>query len=321
VRAVVLTGAGGNEVIRIEERPDPSPGPDEVVLSVRYASINPADLAQVAGNYPAPVGSPPDIPGIEVSGTVVARGAAARRFEEGARAFGLVGGGGFADHVVVNERHLAPVPDRLDEQGAAAVPEAFITAHDAIVSQAGLRLGDTFLVNGANGGVGTAAIQIAVAAGARVFANARTTSLHPKLAELGAEPVTPDDYVERVKAAGGADVVLELVGAQNLEGSFDALRLKGRVVIVGTGAGGDAPIQLRWLMGKRARMMGTVLRARPLEEKANAVQAFAHEVVPLLADGRAKPIVDSVYPVERVGDALDHMREAGKLGCVLLDFS
>jgi NADPH2:quinone reductase len=320
MRAVVFTGPGGREVIRLEERPDPSPGSDEVVVAVRYAGLNPADLAQLAGNYPAPPGSPSDIPGLEVAGTVVDRGLAARRFEEGARVFGLVGGGGFADRVVVNERHLASVPDSLDDAGAASVPESFITAHDAVMTQAGLRLGETLLVNGANGGVGTAAVQIGRAAGARVFANARSEDLHGRLAELGAEPVTPDTFVERVKAAGGADVVLELVGAPNLAGSFDALALKGRYVIVGTGGGGEAELMLRWLMGKRARMMGTVLRARPLEEKAAAVQAFAHEVVPLLADGRAKPVVDKIFPAEQVADALDHMQERGKFGNVLIEF-
>jgi NADPH:quinone reductase-like Zn-dependent oxidoreductase len=320
MRAVVFTGAGGSEVIRLEDRPDPTPGSDEVVLAVRYAGLNPADLAQLAGNYPAPPGSPPDIPGIEVAGTVVARGANARRFEEGARVFGLVGGGGFADRVVVNERHLAPVPDNVDDAGAAAVPESFITAHDAVMTQAGLRLGETLLVNGANGGVGTAAVQLASAAGARVFANARARDLHPRLAELGAEAVTPDNFVERAKAAGGADVVLELVGAPNIEGSFDALKVKGRYVIVGTGAGGEVELQLRWLMGKRARLMGTVLRARPLEEKAAAVQAFAHEVVPLLASGRVKPLVDRIFPADQASDALDYMRGAGKFGNVLIEF-
>jgi len=320
VRAVVFTGAGGREVIRLEDRPDPTPGSDEVLLAVRFAGLNPADLAQLAGNYPAPPGSPPDIPGIEVAGTVVARGAAARRFAEGERVFGLVGGGGFADRVVVNERHLSPVPGNLDDAGAAAVPEAFITAHDAVMTQAGLRLGETLLVNGANGGVGTAAVQIARAAGARVFANARAVETHARLAELGAETVGPEDFVEHVRAAGGADVVLELVGAPNLAGSFEALALKGRYVIVGTGAGGEATLALRWLMGKRARMLGTVLRARPLEEKAAAVQAFAHEVVPLLADGRAKPLVDRIFPAEQAADALDYMQEPGKFGNVLIEF-
>jgi NADPH:quinone reductase-like Zn-dependent oxidoreductase len=301
-----------------EERPDPVPGSEEVLVAAAFAGINGADLAQRAGAYPAPPGAPADVPGLEVSGVVTAKGAAVRGFEEGDRVFGLVGGGGLADRVVVHERHVTRVPDRLSDEEAAAVPEVFITAHDAIVSQAGLGLGDVLLVTGANGGVGTAAVQIGVAAGARVFASAR--SQHDRLRDLGAEPVDPGEVVERVRAAGGADVVLELVGAANLDGNLDALAPLGRIVIVGTGAGADTEISLRKVMGKRARIMGTVLRARPLEQKAAAVQAFAHEVVPHLADGGMRAIVDRVFPAEQAPDAFDHMAGSGKFGKVLLAF-
>lgn len=320
MNAVVFTGAGGPEVMRLEERPDPVPGTDEVLVAAAYAGINAADLAQRAGHYPAPPGAPQDVPGLEVAGTVIARGEGVRQWQVGDRVFGLVAGGGLADRVVVHERHVAAVPDRLDEQDAAAVPEVFITAHDAIVGQAGLGLGDVLLVNGANGGVGTAGVQIGVCAGARVLASARSEEARHRLAELGAEPVSPEDFAERARAAGGADVVLELVGAPNLARDFEALATKGRIVIVGTGAGADAELSLRALMGKRARLLGTVLRARPLEEKAAAVQAFAHEVVPLLADGRASAIVDRVFPAEEAADAFDYMQQPGKFGKVLLAF-
>jgi len=318
VRAIVYTGTGGPEVMRLEERPDPVPGTGELLVAARFAGVNTADLAQRAGNYPPPPGAPQDVPGLEVAGVVAATGPGVRDFAEGDRVFGLVGGGGLADRVVVHERHVARVPDRLGDEEAAAVPEAFITAHDAIVTQAGLELGDVLLVTGANGGVGSAGVQIGVVAGARVLASAR--SAHDGLAELGAEPVAPAGAVERAQALGGADVVLELVGAPNLDGDLDALAQTGRIVIVGTTAGTDANLSLRKLMGKRARILGTVLRARPLEQKAQAVQAFAHEIVPHLADGRMRAIVDRVFPVAEAAEAFEHMAASGKFGKVLLAF-
>jgi NADPH2:quinone reductase len=320
MRAVVFTGAGGNEVVRLDERPDPEPTGDEVLLAVRFAGLNPADLAQRAGRYPAPPGSPPDIPGIEAAGTVLACGGTSRRFAPGARVFGIVGGGGLADRVIVHERHLAPVPAELDELAAAAVPEVFVTAHDAVCTQAGLRPGELLVVNGGNGGVGTAAVQIGAVAGARVLATVRSPDLRDRVAALGADVIGPEDLVARARAAGGADVVLELVGAGNLDPDLAALADKGRIVVVGTGAGAEAALDLRKLMGRRARLIGTVLRARPLEEKAFAVQAFAREIVPHLATGRIAPLVDRVFPAPEAARAFDRLQEPGKLGKVLLDF-
>ena len=309
--AVTYTGAGGPEVVSVTERPDPEPGSHDVVIRATHAGLNPADLAQRAGRYPAPAGSPQDIPGLEVSGTVIACGAAVTAWKEGDRVFGVVGGGGLSDTVVAHERHLARIPDSLGDRDAAAVPEAFITAHDAVFTRAGLLMGETLLVNGATGGVGTAAVQLGAAVGARVLANAR--SHHDALADLGAVPTALAD-------ASGVDVVLELVGAQNLAGSLDALAPLGRVIVVGTGAGAETEISLRVVMGKRASVMGTVLRARPLEQKAAAVQAFAHQVVPLLASGRVRPLIDRVFPAAEAVAALDHLAAPGKLGKVLLEF-
>ena len=309
--AVTYTGAGGPEVVTVGERPDPVPGDHEVLIRATHAGLNPADLAQRAGHYPAPAGSPQDIPGLEVSGRVVACGAAVTAWREGDRVFGVVGGGGLADTVVAHERHLARVPDALSDRDAAAVPEAFITAHDAVFTRSGLRMGETLLVNGATGGVGTAGVQMGVAVGARVLANAR--SHRDALVELGAEPTALDD-------AAGVDVVLELVGAQNLAGSLDALAPLGRIIVVGTGAGAETDISLRAVMGKRATVMGTVLRARPLEQKAAAVQAFAHSVVPLLTLGAVRPIVDRVFPATEAPAAFDRLAGRGKFGKVLLAF-
>lgn len=316
MRAIVLHG----EQLRLEQRPDPAPGSREVLVATPFAALNPADLAQRAGRYPAPPGAPQDVPGMEVCGRVVACGDAVLGWKVGDRVFGLVGGGGLADRVAVHERHVVAVPERMEDEEAAAVPEAFLTAHDAIVTQAGLRSGEILLVNGASGGVGTAAVQIGLLVGARVFASVRADEARSRLADFGAEVVSPADAHERVRAAGGADVVLELVGAPNLEADLEALALKGRLVIVGTGAGADAQLSLRTLMARRARIFGTVLRARPLEEKAAAVQAFGRELVPALEDGRLVGLVDRVFAAEDVEEAFAYMAQPGKLGKVLLRF-
>jgi len=310
--AVTFHGAGGPEVMAVDERPDPVPQSSEVLVRATHAALNPADVAQRAGNYPAPPGSPADIPGLEVAGTVIACGEAVTAWRAGDRVFGLVGGGGLSDTVAVHERHVARIPDDLTDREAAAVPEAFITAHDAVFTRAGLALGETLLVNGASGGVGTAAVQLGVAAGARVLANTR--SHREALTDMGAEPCV-------LSEARGVDVVLELVGAANLAGSLEALALRGRIIVVGTGAGADAELSLRALMGRRASVMGTVLRARSMEEKAAAVQAFARAVVPHMPAGRVRPVIDRVFPVAEAAAAFEHLSAPGKLGKVLLEMS
>ena len=315
MHAIVFTGAGGREVMGLEERPDPVPGSNEVVVAASHAGLNPADLIQRAGHYPAPPGAVADVPGLEVGGTVVATGDAVLGWQVGDRVFGIVGGGGLADRVAVHERHVARVPDRISDEQAAAVPEAFITAHDAMFSRAGLVAGETLLVNGASGGVGTAAVQLGLAAGARVLANARDEPARERLAAMGADPVALADV------DGEADVVLELVGAPNLPGDLLALATKGRIIVVGTGAGVEFDMSLRALMGKRASLMGTVLRARPMEEKGAAVQAFARGVVPLLAEGRIAPPIDRVFAAADAADAFDHLAARGKFGKVLLQFA
>jgi putative PIG3 family NAD(P)H quinone oxidoreductase len=324
MRAVVFTGAGGNEVIDVQERPDPVPGPGEVLVRVQFAGINPADALQRAGAYPPPPGAPADVPGLEVAGTVAAGGEGAEAWKPGDRVFGLVGGGGLADAVVVHETNVTRVPDVLDEQQAAAVPEVFITAHDAIVTQCGLAQGETLLVHGAAGGVGSAACQIGVEVGARVLAVVRSDAAADAVASLGAEVVRDETFVDEVseKTSGnGVDVVLELVGAPHFPGNLDVLAHRGRIVVVGVGSGQLAEIPLLRLMQKRASMRGTVLRPRPVEEKAQAVAAFARDVVPGLSAGRILAIVDSVYPVEQAAAAFERLEGRGKFGKVLLDFS
>jgi putative PIG3 family NAD(P)H quinone oxidoreductase len=324
VRAVVFTGSGGNEVVQIEQRPDPVPGTQDVLVRTRFAGLNPADLIQRAGFYPAPPGSPQDVPGLEVAGVVEACGAGVTGWTEGDRVFGLVGGGGLADRVVVHERCVARIPERLDEAAAAGVPEAFITAHDAVAVQAGLRPGETLLVHGASGGVGSAAVQIGVGLGARVLAVVRSAAGAFLVQDLGAESLDDEGFaqtaLERTDGRG-VDVILELVGAPHFPGNLLALAQKGRIMVVGIGAGQEISLPLRVLMQKRGVVRGTQLRARPLEEKALAVRAFEREVVPALASGAMRPIIDSVFPVLDVRAAFDRLAGRGKVGKVLVEFA
>ena len=320
MKAVVFAGAGGNEVVSLAQRPDPLPVGHDVLVVARYAGINWADIAQRQGFYPPPPGSPPDVPGLEVAGTVQAVGEHVQDWRPGDRVFGIVGGGGLADRVIAHERHLVAVPEGLSEQAAAAVPEAYITAHDAVFTRAGLAAGEVLLVTGANGAVGTAGVQLAAAAGARSVACIRSEAAGRALAGDGAVVVTPENARQRLAELGGADVVLELVGAPYLALDLDVAALKGRIVVVGTPAGADSGISLRQLMTKRLSIHGTMLRARRVEEKAAAVQAFGRSVVPLLAAGKVVPRIDRVFPAAEAAAAFDYLAKPGKSGKVLLDF-
>lgn len=317
----MFTGAGGNEVVTVVERPDPVPGAGELLVAPRFAGLNPADSLQRAGRYPAPPGAPPDIPGLEVGGEVVACGEGVSAFGPGDRVFGIVGGGGLADRVVVHETNVVRVPHSLDDRGAAAVPEVFITAHDAVVTQCGLAADETLLVHAGAGGVGTAAIQIGLDVGARVLATVRSERSADAVAGLGAEPLADEGFASAVREAtggAGADVILELVGAPHFPGNVEALAHRGRIVVVGVGAGVEAGVSLIALMGKRASIRGTVLRTRPLEEKGAAVRAFERDVGPGLAAGRIRPVIDSVFALDEVAAAFGRLDGSGKVGKVLL---
>jgi NADPH:quinone reductase len=318
VRCVVYRGVGGREMVEIGERPDPEPGRFEVVIAPPFAGVNPADVLQREGKHPPPPGWPADVPGLEVAGPVVAVGAGVTAFAVGERAFGLVGGGGMAERVLASERELVRVPDALDARTAAAAPQAFLTAFDAI-EQAGLAAGDVLLVNGGNGGVGTAAVQIAAARGATVVASVRSEELRSRVAELGAEALGAEEAFARVRELGGADVILELVGAVHMAGDVEALGRGGRLVVVAGKPGDEATVVLRDLMSRRAHIIGTTLRSRPPDEKAALVQGFGRRVVPLFESGQATALVDQVFPLAEAADALDHVRAPGKLGKVLLE--
>jgi putative PIG3 family NAD(P)H quinone oxidoreductase len=300
--------------VLVEEHPDPEPGKGEVLVRVRAAGINGGDLHQRAGLYPAPPGWPPDIPGMELAGEVVGRGPAAVRFEEGERVCSLVGGGGQAELAVVHERVAMPVPGRLDWPEAGGFAEVFTTAHDALFAQAGLGAGERLLVHGGAGGVGTAAIQLGHAAGASVTATVRRPELRDAVSALGAEVVDPDDFTD----AGPFDVVLELIGAPNLEGNLQALAIGGRMAVIGVGGGAKAELNLLALMGKRLRLMGSTLRARPLEEKAATARAVERHVLPLVAAGAVGVPVSETFPLDEVAAAYERFEAGGKLGKIVV---
>jgi putative PIG3 family NAD(P)H quinone oxidoreductase len=300
--------------VLVEEHADPVPGAGEVLVRVRAAGINGADMMQRRGLYPAPPGSPQDIPGLELAGEVAALGPGATRFAEGDRVMAIVGGGGQAELAVVHERQLMPVPAALDWSQAGGLPETFTTAHDAVFTQAGLRPGERLLVHGGAGGVGTAAIQLGRAAGAQVTATVRSESSRGEVAALGAAAIAPEGFAEH----GPFDVILELVGAPNLSENLTALAAGGRICVIGVAAGAKAELNLLALMGKRARIHGSTLRARPLEEKALAARALEREVLPLFAAGALRVAVAHAYPLAEAAAAYDRFAEGGKLGKIVL---
>ena len=299
----------------VEERPDPEPGRNELLVRVRGAGVNGADMLQRRGLYPAPPGSPQDIPGLELAGEVAALGPGATRFAEGDRVMAVVGGGGQAELALVHERAAMPVPAGLDWPRAGGVPEVFATAHDAIFRQAGLRPGEGLLVHGAAGGVGTAAVQLGRAAGARVTATCRREELRPEVERLGARVISPEGFAEH----GPYDVILELVGAGNLAENLQSLATGGRIAVIGVGgSGASAEINLGTLMQKRARIHGSTLRARPLEEKAVVARRLEKEVLPLFEAGALTVPVAATFPLDDVEAAYERFAAGGKLGKIVL---
>ncbi|UDY34126.1 alcohol dehydrogenase catalytic domain-containing protein [Dermatobacter hominis] len=297
-----------------KERPDPEPGAGEVLVAVRSAGLNAADLLQLAGFYPAPPGSPPDVPGMEFAGEVVALGPGATRYRVGDRVMAVVGGGAQAELAVVHERCAIRVPDALDPVAAGGFPEAFTTAHDAVFTQAQLGVGESLCVHGAAGGVGVAAVQLGVAAGARVVGTVRNPALRDRVAELGATAVETEGFGQH----GPFDVVLELIGGPNLREDISSLAIGGRIAIIGVGGGPKAEISLLDLMAVRGRIHGSTLRARPLEQKAAAAAAVDRHVLPLVDRGLATVPVEATFPMAEAAAAYEHFRAGGKFGKVVL---
>jgi NADPH:quinone reductase-like Zn-dependent oxidoreductase len=291
------------------------PQAGELLVRVRAAGLNGADMMQLKGFYPAPPGSPPDIPGLELAGEVIATGDGVRRFEVGDRAMAIVGGGGQGELAIVHERAAMPIPDELDWTAAGGVPEVFCTAHDALFTQAGLTVGERLLVHGAAGGVGMAAVQLGTMAGARVTATVRSERCREQIAALGVNALAPEEFAE----AGPFDVILELVGAPNFPANFEALAPLGRIVVVGIGAGAQTDLDLRALMYKRARLFGTVMRARSLEEKAVMTRAVERAVLPGFASGDLSVFVTETFPLDDVAAAYERFQAGGKLGKIVLE--
>jgi len=310
VRAVTIR----EQEVVIEEHPDPVPGAGEVLVRVRAAGLNGADMMQRRGLYPAPPGSPQDIPGLELAGEVAALGAGAERFAVGERVMAIVGGGGQAELATVHERQLMPVPAALDWPAAGGLPEVFTTAHDAVFTQAQLRSGERLLVHGGAGGVGTAAIQLARAVGASVSATVRREELREQVAALGADALAPEGFAE----LGPFDVILELVGAPNLPENMQALAIGGRIVVIGVSAGVKGELNLLALMGKRARIHGSTLRARPLEEKALTARGLEREVLPLFDSGALHVPIVETYQMSDAAAAYERFAAGGKLGKIVL---
>ena len=296
------------------ELPDPVAGSGEVLVRVRAAGLNGADVLQRAGLYPAPPGSSPDVPGLELAGEVVRLGEGATRFGVGERVMGIVGGGGQAELAVVHERQLMAVPDALDWAAAGGLPEVFTTAHDALFTQAGLCAGERLLVHGGAGGVGTAAIQLGCATAARVSATVRNPELHEAVAKLGAQVVLPDEFAEH----GPFDVILELVGAPNLERNLQALATGGRICVIGVSAGAVGQLNLLALMERRARIHGSTLRARSLEEKAQTARLLERHVLPLFQTGQLHVPIAERYPLDEVARAYQRFTAGGKFGKIVL---
>jgi NADPH:quinone reductase len=304
--------------IVVAEHPDPVPGAGELLVRVAAAGINGADMMQRAGHYPAPPGSPADIPGLELAGEVAACGPAATRFAVGDRVMAIVGGGGQAELAVVHERQAMAVPDGLDWVSAGGLPEVYTTAHDALFTQGGLRSGERLLVQGAAGGVGSAAVQLAAAAGARVTASVRNPAHRDAVAGLGAQTVIePEGFA----AHGPFELVLELVGAPNIVGDVEALAMGGRIVVIGIGAGAKAELNLLALMGKRATLRASTLRARPLEEKALTARALEREVLPLIAAGVLSVPVAETFALADAQAAYDRFAAGSKLGKIVITMS
>jgi NADPH:quinone reductase len=325
MKAIVITGVGGPEVLELREVPIPEPRGDQIRVRVRACGLNRADLLQTRGLYPAPAGVPADIPGLEYAGEVDALGPdVTGPLEVGDRVLGIVAGGAQAEYLVTHERMAVPIPPDLDFVAAAAVPEVFMTAHDALITQGRLGPGERVLIQAVGSGVGTAAAQVAHAMGCTVFGTSRTAAKLDQARPLGLDvPIdtSRDDFVAVVRqqtAGAGVPVVLDLLGAGVLAGNLRVLATRGRLVLVGLLGGREAPLDLGLILSKRLTLVGTTLRGRPLEEKIAATRLFASQVVPWLERGTVRPVVDAVFPWEEVRDGHTRLASNQAFGKVIL---
>ncbi len=322
MRAVVITKPGKPEVLEVQQVETPEPLGEQVRVRVRVAGLNRADLYQVAGGYPAPPGVPSNVPGMEFAGVVDAVGSLVRKWKRGQRVMGIVGGGAQAEYIVAHEGMLVEIPENLDFVQAASIPEVFMTAHDALFTQANLHMGERVLIHAAGSGVGTAAIQLARAAGATVYGTSRTPDKLERAKPLGLEAgLSTEQFAEEVKQitqGEGVHVIIDFIGAAYIEQNLAAIAPWGRIVYLATMGGVQANINLGIVMSKRVQIRGCTLRTRTLEEKLAVTRLFATHVVPQLASGRVKPIIEQVYPLRDVVAAYNAMGENKNFGKLVI---
>ncbi|MBK9163575.1 MAG: NAD(P)H-quinone oxidoreductase [Acidobacteria bacterium] len=325
MRAVYISEFGGPEFLEIREVPEPDVRPGTIKVRVSHAGVNRADILQRRGLYPGPEGYDPHRPGLEFCGEVVEIGEGVSRFNVGDPVFGITSGEAQAEFVVVDERLAAEVPEGISTEVAAAVPEAYVTAHDALISQAGLREGESVLIHAAASGVGIAACQMAKSRGVAVIATSRTAEKLDELAAVFDQAIVTDSgpfFAERVMemtGGRGVDVVLDLVGGAYFPENLKSLAVKGRMMLVGLTAGRRAEFDMGIALAKRLTIKGTVLRSRSTEDKGEAVAAFARDVVPGLVR-EFMPIIDAVFPAEAVREAHERVESNKTIGKVILSF-
>jgi putative PIG3 family NAD(P)H quinone oxidoreductase len=323
MRAVVIEQYGGPEVLQVAEVPDPVPGPDEILVRVAHTAVNRADTLQRAGGYPDPQQRAHEIPGLEYAGTVEAVGERVRLWSVGDRVMGIEAGACYAELVVTHERQALPIPDGIDTADAAAIPEVFLTAWDALVVQGGLTSGRWALVHAGASGVGTAGIQIAKAIGARIAVTCSAGKMEA-CRELGADLVlerSPADWAGRLRAElpAGVDTILDVVGGDEVNRNLGVVAPQGTIVQVGLMGGAKTDVNVGLLLVKRVHWVGTTLRARPIEQKAALSQRFIAEMLPRFADGSLRPVIDSRFSLDDIADAHRHMEADANVGKILVD--
>lgn len=327
MHAVVITEPGGPEVLQLRDVAKPHPGPNQIRVRVHATAVNRADLMQRRGHYPAPAGVPADIPGLEYAGVVDALGPAVTQWQPGDRVMGLVGGGSYAEYVVTHEAEAMPIPAPLSFTDAAAIPESFLTAHDALVTRLAVNAGESVLIHAVASGVGTAASQIAKQMGCRVFGTARTAWKLERAAGYGVDvaiDATRENFVSVVRSqtnGRGVDAIMDLVGGNYLTPNVQAVALLGRIAIVGLVAGASAELDMRLLLNKRATIVGTVLRARTLGEKIEVARAFMRDCAHWLENGAVRPVVDKVLTLEEAADAHRIVEANESFGKIVLEIA
>lgn len=324
MRAAIMTEPGGPEVFKITQLDDPLPGPEEVLVAVHASALNRADLMQRQGRYNAPSGIRQDIPGLEMAGLVIAVGERVGEWVPGDRVMALLGGGGYASRVVTHERQLMAIPDSLSCEQAAGIPEVFLTAYDALIGHCEMKTGESVLIHAAGSGVGTAAIQLASLAGCRSFGTAGSDEKLQRAADLGLDigiNYHNEDFSKVIAAqcgGHGVDVILDVIGAPYWERNITSLAVRGRMVLVGTMGGNSLETNIGALMPKRLRIHGTVLRARPLEEKLILSQQFASRYLHHFTSGRLQPVIDCIFPLDEVAEAHRYMESNANFGKIVL---